>query len=224
MSILQRARDEVSRQYRAHGQFSRSLDRLNRLPLLREFAESSAGVPLFPTREGMWDHVAERAAGPIDFLEFGVHRGHSLLYWARANADPHSRFFGFDTFEGLPEYWKHAYPKGFFDTKGEAPQTDDPRVTFVRGLFQNTLDAFLQTYSPRARRIVHIDCDLYSSTLFCLTKLDEIMAPGTIVIFDEFGDVQHEFRAFNDYTSAYRRHAEMICAHDDFFTAAVEMK
>jgi hypothetical protein len=69
--------------------------------------------------------------------------------------------------------------------------------------------------------IVHNDSDLYSSTLFCLTTLDRIIAPGTIVIFDEFGDVMHEFRALQDYLASYRREVEVLCSHDNFFTMAV---
>ncbi len=72
--------------------------------------------------------------------------------------------------------------------------------------------------------IVHLDCDLYSSALYCLTKLDTALPPGTILIFDEFGDVQHEFRAVHDYLSSYRREVSVLCSHDDFFAIAVELQ
>lgn len=224
-SIMEMAKAEVSRRYRRHGLFSRSLDRLNRLPLLRDFTHLYPDVPRFATREAMWNYLADETSGPIDYLEFGVHQGHSLLHWSLANRNPASRFVGFDTFEGLPEHWNQAYPKGHFDMAGQMPSTDDPRVTFVKGLFQDTLGAFLAGYvaRPGVRRVVHIDCDLYTSALYCLTKLDSLLETGTIVVFDEFGDVQHEFRAFNDYTTSYRRGAKLICTHDDVFTAAVEM-
>jgi O-methyltransferase len=225
MSIIQMAWQQFGRVYGHHAHFIRAVDRLNRLPLLRDFVQQYPDVPSFPTRESMWDHLAEQHDGDIDFLEFGVHEGHSILHWARANSSPRSRFFGFDTFQGLPETWNRAYPKGHFDTAGRMPQTDDPRVTFFKGLFQETLTDFLATYVPAGRSlVVHIDCDLYTSALYCLTKLDPFMRQGTIIIFDEFGDVQHEFRAFNDYAASYRRQAKLVCAHDDFFTAAVEIR
>lgn len=225
MSILGTARQQVTRFYGRHARYSRMLDRLNRQPLFLDFQRLYPDVPMFPTRETMWDHLAQQRYGDIDYLEFGVHEGHSILHWARANISPGSRFFGFDSFEGLPETWNAAYPKGHFNTAGCTPPTQDPRVVFIKGLFQDTLTDFLATYATGARSlVVHVDCDLYTSALYCLTKLDPLMSHGTIVIFDEFGDVQHEFRAFNDYLASYRRRAKLVCAHDNCFTAAVEME
>lgn len=60
------------------------------------------------------------------------------------------------------------------------------------------------------------DCDLYSSTLYCLTKLDSVLPAGTILMFDEFGDVQHKFRAVHDYLASYRRQVRVLCSHNDF--------
>jgi O-methyltransferase len=209
--------------YRRHGAYSNWLDRINRLPLAREFIAQSPNAPRFPRREPMWEYIANKDPGPIDYLEFGVHQGDSLLYWASINEHPKSRFFGFDSFEGLPEHWNRNYPKGCFDMAGEQPNSSDPRVKFIKGWFQDTLGDFLGRYfsPPGTRRIVHVDCDLYSSTLYCLTMLDKVLEPGTIVIFDEFGDVQHEFRALEDYMASYRRSARLLCARDDLYTAAV---
>lgn len=209
--------------YGRHARYSRQVDRLNRMPLLTGFAREHAGAPGFATREAMWDFLAAQTAGPIDYLEFGVHEGRSILHWAQRNRDPDSRFFGFDTFTGLPENWSSSYPRGHFDTGGRTPATDDPRVRFVKGLFQDTLPTFLADFAPRNRLVVHNDSDLYSSTLFCLTALDRVLTPGTIVIFDEFGDVMHEFRALHDYVASYRRRFKVLCSHDDFFTMAVEI-
>ena len=43
---------------------------------------------------------------PIDFWEFGVFRGESLLWWVKNIHDAKSQFVGFDTFTGLPERWR----------------------------------------------------------------------------------------------------------------------
>jgi len=94
---------------------------------------------------------------------------------------------------------------GAFDTGGKVPQIDDPRVSFQAGWFNDTLPRFLKSFAPKSRLVIHIDSDIYSSGLYVLTQLDSIAVPGTILIFDEFFSALHEFRAFRDYLSAYRR-------------------
>jgi hypothetical protein len=39
----------------------------------------------------------------IDYLEFGVSGAYSFKWWIGNCINPDSRFYGFDTFEGLPE-------------------------------------------------------------------------------------------------------------------------
>ncbi len=136
---------------------------------------------------------------------------------------PTANFFGFDCFTGLPEDWNSNYKRGHFDTGGRMPKTVDSRVEFVVGMFQQTLPKFILNFKTNNKIVVHLDCDLYSSALYCLTKLDAVLPTGTVLIFDEFGDVLHEFRALNDYISSYRREVKVICSHDDFFTIAVEL-
>ncbi len=181
-------------------------------------------MPSFSTREAMWSFIADRSAGPIDYLEFGVHQGHSIFYFANQNGSPDSRFFGFDCFTGLPEDWNGDFTRGHFDTGGRVPTTTDSRIEFVVGLFQDTLPRFLANFKIHNRIIVHLDCDLYSSTLYCLTKLDSVLPKGAILIFDEFGELLHEFRAVNDYLSSYRREFKVMCSHDNFYTIAVELR
>src|ERR1700742_5028497 len=83
------------------------------------------------------------AQKPIHYLEFGVASGTSFAWWIKANQHPASRFFGFDTFEGLPEDW-HFFKKGAFSF--DIPFMDDARGTFIKGLFQDTLYTFLSNY------------------------------------------------------------------------------
>lgn len=203
--------------------YSAIVDKLNRQPLLSDFRQKNSDVPSFSSREKMWSFIIGRCAGAVDYLEFGVHRGHSILYFASQNRSPDSRFFGFDCFTGLPEDWNSNYRRGQFDTGGRIPATTDPRVSFIVGMFQETLPRFVAEFKAQHSIIVHIDCDLYSSALYCLTKLDAVLPRGTIIIFDEFGSVLHEFRAAQDYLSSYRRGFKVICAHDNFYTIAGEL-
>ena len=165
---------------------------------------------------------------PIDYLEFGVNSGRSIREWARLNTSPESRFIGFDTFEGLPEVWdrvRGTFPERHFDRKGQLPKIDDARVTFVKGLFQETLPGFLCTFTPRHRLVVHNDSDLYSSTLYLLTQLDPLLIPGAIVIFDEFFSSSHEFQAFYDYARSYYRKTRVVASvgNKPYSKAALEM-
>jgi O-methyltransferase len=167
-------------------------------------------VKEFPPRDGVtgyYDYVHSSLIRneQIDYLEFGVYKGESLEEWCRLNTNPQSRFFGFDTFEGLPEDWNPMRKKGAFDVEGAIPQLDDPRVRFVKGLFQESLYPFLDGFRPQGRLVIHIDADLYSSALFCLAAMDRFLSAGSILMFDEFYDLSNEFAAFRDYTKAFYR-------------------
>ena len=138
----------------------------------------------------------------IDYLEFGVYRGASLKWWVDNNKNPESRFFGFDTFHGLPESWG-SNPRGTYSAHGRLPQIQDNRCYYEAGFFKDTLYKFLEKYALDRKMIVHLDADLYSSTLYVLTAINFKLKKGDIIIFDEFTDVIHEFRAFYEFKLAY---------------------
>jgi hypothetical protein len=198
------------------------LDKLNRTPLFVDFVKDNRNVPSFETREEMYDDLMTKYPGAIDYLEFGVFKGKSILYWADKKKERESRFVGFDTFFGLPEDWDYL-KKGTFNVQGKAPVTSDERVRFMKGLFQETLPGFQREFSPKNRLVIHNDSDLYTSSLYLLTRLNDIIAPGTVIIFDEFGNVQHEFRAFFDYIASYQRKFKLVSASYQFYTAAFEI-
>lgn len=153
---------------------------------------------------------------PISYLEFGVWRGASMARWTTLNRSAESRFYGFDSFEGLPQDWKHGYGRGHFGTAGKPPEIPDSRISWVSGWFQQTLPKFLETFRPGSQLVINNDSDLYSSTLYTLTMLDHFLVPGTIIIFDEFYDASNEFRAYRDYTSAYMRRLDPLMMVGDF--------
>jgi hypothetical protein len=173
----------------------------------------------FITRREMFEYVAREviAAGtPIDYLEFGVFEGYSVREWLQLNSHADSRFYGFDLFTGLPEEWHTLTgyrPSGTFDTGGVVPQIDDARVQFIKGKFQDTLRQFLTSYTPQNRLVIHMDADLYASTLYALATLDPYLTPGTIVMFHDF---YHEsiFRAFQDYHAAFVRQSRVLALND----------
>ena len=156
---------------------------------------------------------------PVSYLEFGVAGGHSFSWWAENQKHRDSRFCGFDTFTGLPEKW-NIFKQGSMSADGRLPELVDPRCAFKKGLFQETLPSFLKDYSFDKRNVIHMDADLYSSTLFVLTSLAPYLRKGDILIFDEFGVPMHEFRAFLDFTTSFYLNTKLIAASNNFYQAA----
>ncbi|MDH3691914.1 MAG: class I SAM-dependent methyltransferase [Gammaproteobacteria bacterium] len=170
--------------------------------------------PEFEEKHGLYDFLNEDVVGgkSVDYLEFGVWYGATLNSWLARNKHSDSRFYGFDTFTGLPEPWQgfsKVAPAHTFTTHGTIPAIEDSRVQLIQGLFQNTLNNFLSKFTPEHQLIVHIDSDLYSSALFVLTRCDIIFDTGTIIIFDEFSSMD-ELRALEDYAAAYRRQYKVL--------------
>ena len=176
-------------------------------------------VDRFARREQYYEHLAKwLGQNPVDFLEFGVYRGGTLRQWLALNANPCSRFWGFDSFAGFPRDWitlARTVPQSEFDTKGCLPDIRDPRLTFVKGFFQDSLPAFLKGFSRENRLILHLDADMYASTLYVLVKMDDYLAPGSILLFDELSTGIDEFRALRDYTEAFRRELKPIAMAGD---------
>ncbi len=95
-------------------------------------------------------------------------------------------FAGFDTFEGLPEDWG-TFKKG--EMSFSIPQINDQRAEFMKGLFQDTLLPYLDKKGSslvNGTNIIHLDADLFSSTIFVLTQLYKYLKKGDILFFDEF--------------------------------------
>ncbi|HYQ71050.1 MAG TPA: TylF/MycF/NovP-related O-methyltransferase [Gammaproteobacteria bacterium] len=196
---------------------SKILREINSNALMVEWSSQHVAERIFTDRFEMYEYINSSVLHSeiIDYLEFGVFQGESLFKWADINNNSSSRFYGFDSFEGLPEIWDGvtvSKRERHFDVGGVIPQTNDHRIHFIKGLFQDTLQNFLSGYEPGGRVIVHNDSDLYSSTLYCLTMLDNILACGSLLIFDEFYSSSHEFQAFYDYATAYRRKYSVLAA------------
>ena len=72
--------------------------------------------------------------------------------------------------------------------------------------------------------VINLDGDLYSSTLFCLTKLDSIISKGTIIRFDEFSSLEDEWVALRDYARSYYRDFEIIASSSDRWHTIIRIK
>ncbi len=159
----------------------------------------------------------------IDYLEFGVCGGLSFNWWLEHNKNPGSRFFGFDTFEGLPEAFGH-FEKGSMAVAFESLNINDPRASFYKGLFQDTLNPFLEQYKGGKRKLIHMDADIFSATLFSLSQLYRVLNDGDIILFDEFAVPKHEFMAFKIFTESFYVNYEVIGAANNYLFLAIKIK
>jgi hypothetical protein len=153
-------------------------------------------APYFEKHPKLVEFVVDEASLPGLYLEFGVGRGKSIR-WIGRHAD--RAVYGFDSFEGIPEYW-NGNPIGAFAQK-KLPKVPD-NVQFEIGLFDRTLPAFLDKHADPVA-FLHVDCDLYSSTVTILDALGPRLQPGAVILFDEYYNFprwqQHEYKAFQEF-------------------------
>ena len=153
------------------------------------------------------------------YLEFGVFQGNSFILAAKL-AERHGlktmRFFAFDSFEGLPEDEGTKFRKGNY----YCPEENFTRtirkagvivnkVVVVKGWYKQSLtDDTKRKYQLNLAAVIHVDCDLYSSTADVLEFIKDIVQVGTIVIFDDWyayrdeekpGDFGEQ-KAFNEWS------------------------
>jgi O-methyltransferase len=157
------------------------------------------------------------------YLEFGVASGQSFIWWLGHNVHPQSRFYGFDTFEGLPEKWGSFYKKGDMAHEMSGIEVQDSRANLVKGTFQQTLANFNQEHAAELKsipKLIHLDADLFSSTIFVLSQLYPFLNKGDIILFDEFNVANHEYFAFQIFTDAFYVNMRLIAAQNNFYQTA----
>lgn len=143
--------------------------------------------------------------------EFGVYTGYSL--GIIADKMP---VIGFDSFEGLPEDWREGFPKGKFG-RGDKPSLGlnllpPANAMIVPGWFEDTVP----TFPFPQLDLVHIDCDLYSSTVTALAGITPYVDVSTVIVLDEYqnypGAEQHEQRAFQQWCAEHLITVECIAS------------
>jgi len=151
--------------------------------------------------------IAEARPGGL-FLEFGVERGASADFIARLIAARGTLgvLHAFDSFEGLPESWDGTFEtRGKFTVSGKIPRLPS-NVEVHKGWFDATLPGFRAAQAGATISLLHIDCDLYSSTRTVLKQIGDLLLPGSIIVFDEYlnyhGWKNHEFKAWQEFVAA----------------------
>ena len=167
-----------------------------------EFAEEMMPkAPTFPLPHATLRFALGEVSVPGMALEFGVASGTTLEIIAEelAPRDDISVVAGFDVFSGLPDAWRTGFPRGIFEQEN-VPTV--PGAEIVPGLFEDSLPKFLKTRTDKIS-FLHLDADLYSSTVTVLDLVADRLVVGTVIVFDEYfnfpGWRNHEYRAWIEF-------------------------
>lgn len=172
----------------------------NRVPMTRNPHYYRYCINHIEVEDGLW-------------AEFGVKFGKSANIITKIKKemfpDLKNPYFGFDSFIGFPEDTEWG-TKGTLTTDGVVPEIDG--AYFYKGWFKDTIPEFNKAYSsPLA--FLHVDCDIYSSTVEVLEGMKEKIVSGTVILFDDMlsysqgsrkwvGE-EHEYKAFMEFVKKY---------------------
>lgn len=168
------------------------------------------------------------------WAEFGVKFGKSMDILSDIKhaffPNNKSRFCGFDSFEGFPENTQWG-PQGHLSTDGYVP--DIPGCKFYKGWFKDSIPLFNE-HHDESLAFLHIDCDIYTSTVEILEGMKYKIVPGTVILFDDmlsysknlklWTGEQHEFRAFMEFVKKYDVEYEWVAYVANSSQAACKIK
>lgn len=132
----------------------------------------------------LW-YLIQSAAIDGAMAELGVYKGGTAKLMA--DVAPLKKLFLFDTFDGMPpEQLIDKHKAGdFADTSVEEVSQflgERPNVDFRKGFFPETATGLEDEHFS----FVHIDGDLYQSTLDSLIFFYPRMTPGGVIVFDDY--------------------------------------
>jgi hypothetical protein len=158
-----------------------------------------------------------------DYYEFGVFRGFGLFAAqksARAFGGRTMRFYGFDSFEGLPAvegvdrsgsmFFEGQFmcSRSFTERALRNAGADLSAITLVEGFFNDSLTPLLKAQHPfKPVGVAVIDCDLYASKVAVLRWLNDLLQSGSVLMIDDwraFGDDPNKGQqlAFREWLSS----------------------
>lgn len=138
-----------------------------------------------------------------DYLEFGVFKGYAFWHAQQASGRhdaPNLRFFGFDSFAGIPDVEgidrtdHNEYYKGQFGCSKQqvianldARGVDWNRTFLIEGYFDQSLtEAVKREHALEKASVVLVDCNLYASTVDVLNFVTPLIMENTILMMDDW--------------------------------------
>ena len=158
---------------------------------------------------------------PKVFFEFGCSSGRtfSAAILAAKYLGMSMNAYAFDSFEGLPETNKSEdgyFQAGSYNTPlsdfkqivKKQTKVDFPDTNIVKGFYNVSLTDQLSSSLPKKAGFIHIDVDLYSSTVTVLEFIKDHLTNGTVILFDDWfcfapGKEMGERRALNEFLKKY---------------------
>ncbi len=166
-------------------------------------------ITINQAKEKLRDEISKEVTGNNSDLiaEFGVNKGESFVQLC--SLFPTQTIYGFDAFKGLPDggHWKGNMIHTHEFKHGGVPTFEIPKNgEIINGWFENTLPEFFN--SPRGfSKFLHIDCDVYSSTVTILENCRDTLGKGTIIVFDDYcnypGWRNGEWKAWQEFVKKY---------------------
>ena len=169
------------------------------------------------------DNDGSNSSNIGDYYEFGLFRGYAFLqaynYSNELNID-NIHFYGFDSFEGLPEATgideaDGRFFQGQFSCSKENVEKnlklngmDMSKTTLVEGFYSDSLTEQLrEEHEFNKASVILMDCDLYSSTIEALTWVTPYIQNNTIILFDDWfsygeSDELGQQKAMQDFLEA----------------------
>lgn len=163
---------------------------------------------------------------PGTIIEGGCLFGGGLMWWAQLSAIQEShnhlrRICGFDSFDGIPEGQADGADEGS-ETGGFAIDSSEliqksiglydsnrpighiPRVEIVKGDACKTIPQYTLDHPELLVSLLVLDFDTYAPTFVALENFLPLMAPGSVLAFDEIcntrwpGETQAYYNALKD--------------------------
>ena len=141
-------------------------------------------------------------ATPGDTAECGVWTGSSSWFICRHFDGTGKVHHGFDSFEGLSE---PAAEDGLYWHRGDLGEGEDAARAMLEGfdvrLYRGWIPERFDEVADRSFSFVHIDVDLFEPTRDSIAFFYPRMAPGGVMLFDDYGFVTcpGATRAVDDY-------------------------
>lgn len=186
----------------------------------------------------LFKHVSDKNLQG-DIIECGVGDGQSLSYilfnLITSNKLVGKKYYGFDSFEGFPTIGEYDYstrnPK-----KGEWNHTseefvkenlidlgfkikDFKNIFFIKGFFEDSFEIKLNEIDKIA--LLHIDCDLYSSTKLSLESWYDKVEPNGVIVFDEYLNSINQFpgavKAIDEFLGIERKNIQLSPISNQYY-------